>query len=198
MTSKDAPISEIMKYSMWWSKMNQTQETQLSKYAQWVDQLDWIQQSLKSSLTWPVVGRIRSINPYDTNAQTIKAQLTALVPTIARGAYGEVWVLTDADVELYKKTIPNLTSTNDLNDALLAFTLKSLWQWYKTKLRSIAWWWFDVSWYGWEYDRLVWLADSLLAWKTPQQSTIPASLANPAQWWSVSKTTMDFLTRNWY
>lgn len=181
MTSKDAPISEIMKYSMWWSKMNQTQETQLSKYAQWVDQLDWIQQSLKSSLTWPIVWKIRSMNPYDTNAQTIKAQLTALVPTIARGAYGEVWVLTDADVELYKKTIPNLTSTNDLNDALLAFTLKSLWQWYKTKLRSIAGWWFDVSWYGWEYDRLVWLADSLLAWKTPNTTTT-SLLANPNSW----------------
>lgn len=190
MKNPDSTINDILSYSAWWTRINQTQESQFSKYAQAMDQITDIQANIKKWLTWPIAWRIRSANPYDINAQTLKAQLTALVPTIARWAYWEVWVLTDADIELYKKTIPNLQSTAELNDALLAFTLKSLANWYKTKLRSVAWGWFDVSWYEWVYTSLTSQADSLLSWVwsgKEEQVTNAISSKAAAQWFNVEK-----------
>jgi len=70
------------------------------------------------------LGRLRNLNPYDTDAQTLKAQLTSLIPNLARGVYGEVGVLTDNDVRMYSQTIPNLTQTEDVNNAILGMTLK--------------------------------------------------------------------------
>jgi hypothetical protein len=87
----------------------------------------------------------RSANPWDVNAQTVKAELQALIPTLARWVYGEVWVLTDNDIRLYSKTVPTLTSTADLNDAILSMTLRSLANGYKNKLQIEARWQRDVS-----------------------------------------------------
>jgi len=66
------------------------------------------------------------MNPYDTDAQVLKAQLTALIPEMARGVYGEVGVLTEDDVRLYTQTIPNLKSTEAVNKGILAFNLDVL------------------------------------------------------------------------
>ncbi len=84
--------------------------------------------------TGPIMGIIRSSNPYDVKAQAIQAQLTALVPQLARGIYGEVGVLTNQDVELYKQTIPNLKSTTDVRNALLAITARSVQRALENKL----------------------------------------------------------------
>ena len=37
----------------------------------------------------------------------IRAEITGLIPTVARGIFGEVGVLTDADIENYKKELAN-------------------------------------------------------------------------------------------
>jgi hypothetical protein len=66
------------------------------------------------------------MNPYDTDAQTLKAQLQSLIPNLARGVYGEVGVLTDNDIKNYAQTIPNLTQTEDVQKAILAMTLDTL------------------------------------------------------------------------
>jgi hypothetical protein len=73
--------------------------------------------------TGPIVGIIKSNNPYDTKAQSMKAAVTAIVPKLARGVYGEVGVLTDADIENYSRTIANLKNTTDVNKAVMAMTL---------------------------------------------------------------------------
>ena len=73
--------------------------------------------------TGPIVGIIKSVNPYDTKAQLMKAAVTAIVPKLARGVYGEVGVLTDADIENYSRTIANLKNTTDVNKAVMAMTL---------------------------------------------------------------------------
>ncbi len=73
--------------------------------------------------TGPIVGIIKSNNPYDTKAQAMKAAVTAIVPKLARGVYGEVGVLTDADIENYSRTIANLKNTQDVNKAVMAMTL---------------------------------------------------------------------------
>jgi hypothetical protein len=86
-------------------------------------QLGVLQANIQEEKTGPIVGAFKSANPWDTKGQVIKSQLNAIVPNLARGVYGEVGVLTDADVELYSKTIPNLKSQKEVRDALLYITL---------------------------------------------------------------------------
>jgi hypothetical protein len=74
----------------------------------------------------PIVGQWRKRNPFDEKAQAIKAQLTAIVPNLARGIYGEVGVLTDNDVRLYSQTLPNLTNTEDVKKAVLSMTIRTV------------------------------------------------------------------------
>lgn len=99
-------------------------------------------------LTGPILGIIRSNNPYDVKAQQIQAQLQALVPNLARGIYGEVGVLTDQDIQNYSKTLPNLKSTKEVRDALLAITAKSVYRSLENKLLVQAKGGVDVSAYG--------------------------------------------------
>lgn len=73
--------------------------------------------------TGPIVGLFRGKNPWDTKAQVIKAQLNAIIPNLARGVYGEVGVLTDNDIAQYAKTLPNLTSTEDIRNAVFGITV---------------------------------------------------------------------------
>lgn len=101
-----------------------------------------------SELTGPIIGIIRSANPYDTKAQQIKAQLTAIVPNLARGVYGEVGVLTDQDIALYSQTLPNLKSTKEVRDALLAISAKSVYRALENKLLVQAKGGVDVSGYA--------------------------------------------------
>jgi hypothetical protein len=129
-----------------------------------------LQNSINNIDTWPILWILKSNNPYDTKAQQIKAQLSALIPTLARWVYGEVWVLTDADVAQYAKTVPNLKSTKDVNNAILAMTLKWIANGYKSKLQSLASAKYDVSWYEWLYKNIENQVNSLL----PQENTTEA------------------------
>ena len=88
-----------------------------------VGQAETLTGLINSVDTGPIVGIIKSANPYDTKAQLMKAAVTAIVPKLARGVYGEVGVLTDADIENYSRTIANLKNTNDVNKAVMAMTL---------------------------------------------------------------------------
>lgn len=56
----------------------------------------------------PMTGRARAANPYDVEAQSLENMVNSLVPGLARGVFGEVGVLTDKDVDRYKKMIPNI------------------------------------------------------------------------------------------
>lgn len=103
--------------------LTDTPLNQLNKGFTVLGQLGALQSNIKDTNTGPLVGLFRGANPWDTNAQTIKAQLNAIVPNLARGIYGEVGVLTDADVKLYSQTLPNLKSTEDLRNAVLYITL---------------------------------------------------------------------------
>ena len=88
--------------------------------------------------TGPILGIIRSNNPYDTKAQLMKAAITAVIPKLARGVYGEVGVLTDNDIALYSRTIANLTSTNDVNKAVMMMTLDIATRSLANQLNSLA------------------------------------------------------------
>lgn len=96
---------------------------QLNKGLTVLGQIGTLQTNIKDVKTGPIVGAFKGANPWDTNAQTIKAQLNAIVPNLARGVYGEVGVLTDNDVANYSKTLPNLKSTEDIRNAVLGITV---------------------------------------------------------------------------
>lgn len=66
----------------------------------------------------PVKGRLRTLITQfggDANASAINATIQGLIPTVARGIFGEVGVLTDADIANYRKTVPNLNATGEQN-----------------------------------------------------------------------------------
>ncbi len=93
---------------------------------------------IKTIDTGPIVGIIKSNNPYDTKAQEMKAAITAIVPKLARGVYGEVGVLTDADIENYSRTIANLRNTTDVNKAVMAMTLDIATRSLASQLNSLS------------------------------------------------------------
>lgn len=72
----------------------------------------------------PLTGWISERNPWNTDAQEMKAILTGTVPNLARGVFGEVGVLTDHDIELYMQTLPNLRQTEDVKKAVTGLTLR--------------------------------------------------------------------------
>lgn len=89
-----------------------------------LDQLGALSDTILDKDTGPIIGILADNNPYDVKASLINAQLQAIVPNLARGVYGEVGVLTDTDIENYKKTLPNLRSTEDVGRAVLGMTLR--------------------------------------------------------------------------
>ena len=111
--------------------------------------------------TWPIIGNLKKYNPYDTDAQVLGRALSALVPNLARGVYGEVGVLTDADIRTYTKTIPNLSQTDDVNKLVLAMTIDTLAGGYKRQLATQAAAWRDVSSFTGVYKELKSKADSI-------------------------------------
>lgn len=127
-----------------------------------VSQIGDLQNTIKGEATGPIEGIIRSKNPYDKKAALIKAQLTSIVPNLARGVYGEVGVLTDNDVALYAKTLPNLTSTEDVNKLILGATIRSVQRSLETKLKVQAGSGVDVSGLLGTYNEVKAQADALL------------------------------------
>lgn len=68
--------------------------------------------------TGAVQGRLRSLSASlggDADAAAVNAIITGLVPTVARGIFGEVGVLTDQDLANYRATVPNLNNPENVN-----------------------------------------------------------------------------------
>lgn len=103
-----------------------------------VGQAETLTGLINSVDTGPIVGIVKSNNPYDTKAQEMKAAITAIVPKLARGVYGEVGVLTDADIDNYSRTIASLKSTADVNKAVMAMTLDIATRSLANQLNSLA------------------------------------------------------------
>lgn len=104
--------------------------------------------------TGPIMGIIRSKNPYDVKAQEIGAAITAIVPQLARGIYGEVGVLTDEDVARYVRTLPNVQSTADVNKAIMGLTLRNIRSAFVSNLEAMAAAGRDVSGFKSIYQRM--------------------------------------------
>lgn len=139
------------------SDLSQGERQNLSKALTVVDQLDSLQTMIAKENhkggVGPFRGKVNKLladlgqNP---NAGAINAALKAVTPNLARGVYGEVGVLTDADINNYIKTLPNLTSVEQQNDLVLAMTLKTVQSSIKNQLSAAANSGVNVS--GWVAD----------------------------------------------
>lgn len=115
-----------------------SEREQLGKFRNVVALTDSLMGSLNNTTTDPVIGYLKSLNPYDFDARAVNAQVTALVPSVARGLYGEVGVLTDSDIERYLQTLPNIRSTDDQNKFIALLTLKNAMRSYEETLLNLA------------------------------------------------------------
>lgn len=85
-------------------------------------QMQVLDDTLKNIDTGPILGIIRSNNPWDDKAKELQAKIVAAIPGVARGLYGEKGVLTDQDFQNYIKTIPNINSTEGAKRLIMEAT----------------------------------------------------------------------------
>jgi hypothetical protein len=137
----------------------------LNKAMTVVGQIGDLKETITDENSGPLLGILRSANPYDEKAQLINAQLSAIVPNLARGVYGEVGVLTDKDVEIYSRTLPNIKQPEELRDLVLAMTLRTVQRGIENQLSINASGGRDVSGFVDTYNNLSVQIDRLL----PQQ-----------------------------
>lgn len=137
--------------------------TSMEKVISTLGQIGVLQENIQNTKTGPIVGSFRGANPWDTNAQTIKAQLNAIVPNLARGVYGEVGVLTDNDIKTYSKTLPTITSTEDVRNAILYITVDMIRRNVESKIRNQAAGQRDMSGYANIYQDVLSTADGILS-----------------------------------
>lgn len=103
---------------------------------------------------WPITWWFEEKNPWDKDAQSVRAILNQTIPNIARWIYGEVGVLSDQDIKFYTKTLPNLQQTEDVKKLVLAATLRVVRSWVDNQMRNLAWAWRDVSNLGASYKKI--------------------------------------------
>lgn len=147
-------LSKIINSAKNEKDLDASEREKLSKMKLVLSQLGTLQDSIsKSNNTGIIKGRVNSLLGnlgLNKDAAVINAQLQALIPNVARGVYGEVGVLTNADIENYKKTLPNIKSKQDQNDLVLALSLKNALLSYENTLTTASQSGINVS--GWAED----------------------------------------------
>lgn len=147
-------LSKIINSATNKGDLSQSEREQLSKMGLVVSQLDTLESSIsKSNSTGIIKGRVNNLIANlgaNADAGYINAQIQALIPNVARGIYGEVGVLTDADIENYKKTLPNIKTIEEQNQLVLAMTLRNAMKSYENILNTGANSGINVS--GWAQD----------------------------------------------
>lgn len=131
---KAGDIYGAMRASAGGGQVSDTAAQKFEKTANVIDQLQGLTSVLKDKKALKAVGVdsspfwgwVQGKNPWSKEGQEISAQLQAIVPNLARGVYGEVGVLTDKDIELYRKTLPNLKQPEDIQKSITTLTLRSL------------------------------------------------------------------------
>ena len=135
--------------------LTEGQITKIEKAKSAVAQLQNVDALMKDAKTGFLSGRFNKfLSKFGgaSDAYAAQAALTGLIPTLARGTYGEVGVLTDQDVALYKQTVPNLTSSKSQNNLVQATTLKTIQSGLKNQLETLARGGYDVAQFAEDYD----------------------------------------------
>lgn len=89
----------------------------------------------------------------DTSLSDFKASVQQLIPKLARGVFGEVGVLTDADIENYRKTVASLAQTPDANKRIMEHTKALIARANRRKLEALAEEGYNVSQYAGQFKQ---------------------------------------------
>lgn len=65
-----------------------------------------------------VITKLKNVAIEETDWSELQSILIGVVPTMARGIFQEVGVLTDRDMARYRSVLPDITNSSTLNDAL--------------------------------------------------------------------------------
>lgn len=90
MSNPDSSLEEILSVTAGYDTLTGGQSEKLEKSLQTYDQfsdLNALVQSMNPKTYGPALGKLRNLNPYDTDARVLRASLTALVPQMARGVF---------------------------------------------------------------------------------------------------------------
>lgn len=118
--------------------LTQSEREQIGKFSNVIALTGNLMGSLNKTTNDPIIGYMKSLNPYDFDARAVNAQVTALVPSVARALYGEVGVLTDQDIARYLGTLPNIKSTADQNKFIAMMTLANAKRSFESTLMNAA------------------------------------------------------------
>lgn len=135
---KAGDVSNVLLASAGGKALNSTDIRPLQKGFLVLEQVEDLAKIIEGEDTGPIINILRSKNPLDVQAKLISAKLDSIIPGLAKGVYGEVGVLTDKDIETYKRTVPNMSSTEEVNAAILDMTLRTIKQGLDTQLINLA------------------------------------------------------------
>jgi sulfur relay (sulfurtransferase) DsrC/TusE family protein len=123
-------IYGVMKASAGGAKVDATTVKDIAKFGTSITQLDSLKKEIDDLKakggTGAFRGRINEQKFWDADVATIRAKLQGVIPTIARGVFSEVGVLTDQDIENYKNTIPNIKTPTEAIDRIFQGLMETI------------------------------------------------------------------------
>lgn len=119
--------------------------TKLSQFDSVKMSMDEIKTTMKGIDRGPITGFLREKNPYDVDAQYLNKLVESVVPGLARTVFGEVGVLTDADVKRYKEMVPNMKTEEQVAEALIKMLDKKITASYDGYIKTAKKAGYDVS-----------------------------------------------------
>ena len=133
---------QIVEASYVWSDSpSQSESDGLDKYKFTTDRLSELSKLIEGETTGPISGMWRKFKAgfgLDDKALLIEAQITKIIPGLARGVFNEVGVLTDKDVAMYARTIGNLNTPEEVNKALTEAAMDMVARGFESKLSTLA------------------------------------------------------------
>ena len=131
---------------------------------------------------WPILSRLEWWNPYNADYAAINASIMQMASNVARW-FWEKWVLTDADIERYMKTLPNQKMWKNAREVVWTLLKAKLYDWLVRTLETQAKSKRDVSMFISEYREAVdWLQKNWFRNWWESESTVFTSSWRKISW----------------
>ncbi len=168
-------LSGVMKASAGGAQVDATTAQNLAKYGTAIDLVEDLNKEIatlnQKQKTGPIKGRINDKKFWDADTAALRAKIQGLIPTVARGVFGEVGVLTDQDIENYKQTIPNMKTPQEAVDKIYQGLLKTIKSRIDNTYQSYANAGYDVSGYADTYYKTQERINSILGGSSSSSSS---------------------------
>lgn len=144
------------------NNISDTLSQSISSTLQSIYSTDMLNQLLdeNSDKIWPILSRMEWWNPYNADYAAINASIMQMASNVARW-FWEKWVLTDADIERYMQTLPNMKMWKNAREVVWTLLKAKLYDWLIKTLETQAKSRKDVSMFAAEYqEALNWLQEN--------------------------------------